>query len=50
MVVVRRDGTYATGVRALAMIARCVPLIFVLWAPLALVASFTDSDDTWAGG
>jgi hypothetical protein len=50
VVVVRRDGTYATGVRALAMIARCVPLIFVLWAPLALVASFTDRDDTWAGG
>ncbi len=41
IVVVRRDGTHATGVRALAMIARCVPLLFPLWAPLALFASFT---------
>jgi len=41
VVVVRRDGTRATGVRALAMIARCVPLLFPLWAPLALAASFT---------
>jgi hypothetical protein len=41
IVVVRRDGTRATGVRALAMVARCVPLLFPLWAPLALVASFT---------
>jgi vitamin K-dependent gamma-carboxylase-like protein len=49
VVVVRRDGTYATGVRALAMIARCVPSMFVLWAPLALVASFTESGDASAG-
>jgi hypothetical protein len=41
VVVVRRDGTHATGVRALAMVARCVPLLFPLWAPLALAASFT---------
>ena len=41
IVVVRRDGSRATGVRALAMVARCVPLLFPLWAPLALVASFT---------
>lgn len=41
IVVVRRDGTHATGVRALAIVARCVPLLFPLWAPLALAASFT---------
>jgi hypothetical protein len=41
IVVVRRDGTHATGVRALAMVARCVPMLFPLWAPLALAASFT---------
>jgi hypothetical protein len=45
IVVVRRDGTRATGVRALAMIARCIPLFFPLWAPLALIASFTDRND-----
>ncbi len=41
IVVVRRDGSRATGIRAVAMIARCVPLLFPLWGPLALVASFT---------
>jgi hypothetical protein len=41
IVVVRRDGTRATGIRAFAMIARCVPVLFPLWAPLALLASFT---------
>jgi len=41
LVVVRRDGSRATGIRALATIARCVPLLFPLWAPLALVASLT---------
>jgi hypothetical protein len=41
VVVVRRDGTPATGLRALAMVARCTPLLFPLWAPLALAASFT---------
>ncbi len=45
IVVVRRDGTHATGVRALAMVARCVPLLFPLWAPLALCASFTKGGD-----
>jgi hypothetical protein len=46
VVVVRRDGTHATGVRALAMVARCVPLLFPLWAPLALAASFTKGGET----
>jgi hypothetical protein len=41
LVVVRRDGSRATGIRALAMVARCTPLLFPLWGPLALAASFT---------
>jgi hypothetical protein len=49
VVIVRRDGTHATGVRALAMVARCTPLLFPLWAPLALVASFTKGGETSAG-
>ena len=48
IVVVRRDGTRATGVRALAMVARCVPLLFPIWAPLALVASFTKGGEASA--
>jgi hypothetical protein len=45
LVVVRRDGRRATGVRAFAMLTRCLPLLFPLWAPVALVASFTRSGD-----
>jgi hypothetical protein len=45
VVVLGRDGTPATGLRALAMVARCTPLLFPLWAPLALVASFTRGAD-----
>lgn len=48
LVIVRRDGTPATGVRALAMVARCTPLLFPLWAPLAFVASFTRHGDASA--
>ena len=48
IVVVRRDGSRATGIRALAMVARCVPLLFPLWAPLALVASFTKGGEASA--
>jgi hypothetical protein len=48
IVVVRRDGTRATGVRAFAMVARCVPVLFPLWGPLALVASFTKGGDASA--
>jgi hypothetical protein len=47
--VIRRDGTLATGVRALAMVARCTPLLFTLWVPLAVVASFTKGGDASAG-
>jgi hypothetical protein len=46
LVVVRRDGSRATGVRALAMFARTLPVLFPLWAPLALFASFTKQGDT----
>ncbi len=40
IVVVRRDGTRATRLAALVMLARGLPAFFLLWAPLALVASF----------
>jgi hypothetical protein len=46
VVVVRRDGTLATGIGALAMVARATPPFFLLWAPLALVASFTRGGET----
>jgi hypothetical protein len=46
LVVVRRDGSRATGIRALAMVARCTPLLFPLWPPIALAASFTRGGDT----
>ena len=45
IVVVRRDGTRATGIRALAMCARTLPVLFPLWAPLAFLASFTKGGD-----
>jgi hypothetical protein len=45
VVVVRRDGERATGVRAFAMLTRCLPLLFPLWAPVALLASFTRRGD-----
>jgi len=49
IVIMRRDGSRATGLRALTMIARCTPLLFPLWAPLALLASFTRRGETRAG-
>jgi len=45
VVVVRRDGSLATGLGAFAMVARCTPLLFPLWAPLAFAASFTERGD-----
>lgn len=48
-VVIRRDGTRATGVRAFAMVTRTIPVLFPLWAPLAFVASFTKGGETSAG-
>jgi hypothetical protein len=46
VVIVRRDGSHATGLGALAMVARATPLLFPLWGPLAVVASFTKGGDT----
>ncbi len=45
IVIVRRDGTTVTGIRAFAMLTRCLPALFPLWAPAALVASFTKRGD-----
>jgi hypothetical protein len=50
VVVARRDGELSTGIRALAMIARCVPVLFPIWAPLALVSSFTKRGDLTTRG
>jgi hypothetical protein len=49
VVIVRRDGTHATGVGALAMIARSTPLLFPLWGPLAIVSSFTKGGEANVG-
>lgn len=49
VVIVRRDGTSATGINAVAMLARCLPLLFPLWAPIALIASFTKRGDLATG-
>jgi hypothetical protein len=46
VVIVRRDGTRATGIRAFAMAARCLPILFPLWAPVAIVASYTKGGET----
>lgn len=50
IVIVRRDGERATGVRAFAMITRCLPLLFPLWAPVTLLSSFTRRGDLTTRG
>jgi len=45
VVLVRRDGERATGIRAFAMLTRCLPALFPLWAPVTLIASFTRRGD-----
>lgn len=50
VVVIRRDGDRATGIRAFAMLARCLPLLFLVWAPIALFASFTKRGDLTTSG
>ena len=45
VVVVRRDGSRATRLAALAMLARGLPIFFPLWAPLALAASLGRGPD-----
>ena len=41
VVVYRRDGTEAAGLAGFAAVARCTPLLFPLWAPLAVFARLT---------
>jgi hypothetical protein len=41
LVVVGRDGTQATGLRALAAVTRCIPLLFPLWLPIELLAAIS---------
>jgi Vitamin K-dependent gamma-carboxylase len=38
--VVERDGARASGARAVAAVARCTPLLFPLWVPIAFFAVF----------
>lgn len=45
VVIRRRDGTRATGLSALVMAARTLPLLFPLWAPLVLLESLLRSGD-----
>jgi hypothetical protein len=45
VVITRRDGRLATGMSALAMLTRCLPLLFPLWAPVLLLSSFTRRGD-----
>jgi hypothetical protein len=39
LVVIDRDGSSRTGLRAAAAVARAIPLLFPLWVPLAVVAA-----------
>jgi hypothetical protein len=39
-VVVGRDGRRSTGLQALSAVARCTPLLFPLWIPIAVVSAF----------
>ncbi len=45
VVIRRRDGTRATGFSALVMAARTLPILFPLWAPLALLESALRTGD-----
>ncbi len=45
LVVVGRDGARARGLRAFVGVARCIPLLFPLWVPFAIVASFAPSGE-----
>ncbi|HEX7664551.1 MAG TPA: hypothetical protein VF407_08575, partial [Polyangiaceae bacterium] len=40
VVVTNRDGTKSTGFSAVIAIAEALPILFPLWAPLALVGTF----------
>lgn len=45
IVVVRRDGEHVTGLRAFAMLTRCLPLLFPIWLPVMLLAAGTRHGD-----
>ncbi|CAN5503321.1 hypothetical protein BH09MYX1_BH09MYX1_32570 [soil metagenome] len=45
LVVRDRDGQTYTGFAAAVALARCLPLLFPLWVPLALVFRFTQKSD-----
>jgi len=45
LVIVRRDGSRATGLAAAAMLTRTIPLFFPFWPLVAFVASFTKGGD-----
>jgi hypothetical protein len=45
LVIVRRDGSRATGLAAAAMLTRTIPLFFPAWPLVAFVASFTKGGD-----
>lgn len=49
VVIVRRDGSRATGFSAWVMMTRTLPLLFPLWGPLALIESFVRKDDVNTG-
>ncbi|MGH7327244.1 MAG: HTTM domain-containing protein, partial [Polyangiaceae bacterium] len=40
VVVTRRDGKRVTGIHAWVAVAEATPILFPMWAPLALIASF----------
>jgi hypothetical protein len=44
LAVVDRDGRELAGLRALAAVARCVPVLFPLWVPLAAIARVATRD------
>jgi hypothetical protein len=50
VVVTRRDDQRATGLCAFAMLTRCLPLLFPLWAPVLLLSSFTRRGDLTTRG
>ncbi len=50
IVIVRRDGSRATGLRAAEMITRCIPVFFPFWAIFAIVASFSKGSDGTSDG
>lgn len=44
IVIVRRDGSFATGIYALLMATRCLPALFPLWAPMTIIVWFVGKE------